>query len=63
MNEKTESEMKVWIVCNGCAYIVGVYDSEAAARAARTQAEFDGVVGAYIETVTMNETRTVGVEE
>lgn len=55
--------MKVWIVCNGCAYIVGVYDSEAAARAARMQAEFDGVVGAYVESVTMNETRTVGVEE
>lgn len=50
--------MKVWIVTNGCAYIVGVFDTEAAAKAARVQAEFDGVVGPYVEAVELNKVST-----
>ena len=50
--------MKLWIVTNGCAYIVGVFDTEAKARAARVQAEFDGVIGAYVEAVELNKVST-----
>ena len=50
--------MKVWVVTNSCAYIVGVFDTEAAAKAARVQAEFDGVVGPYIEAVELNTVST-----
>ena len=46
--------MKLWIVTNGCAYIVGVFDTEARARAARIEAEMNGVVGAYVEAVELN---------
>ena len=46
--------MKLWIVTNGCAYIVGVFDTEAKATAARVEAEMNGVVGAYVETVELN---------
>ena len=46
--------MKVYIVTNSCAFIVGVFDSEEKAKAARLQAEFDGAVGVYIETATLN---------
>lgn len=46
--------MKLWIVTNGCAYIVGVFDTEAQARAARLEAEMNGVVGAYVEAVELN---------
>lgn len=50
--------MKVWVVTNGCAYIVGVFDTEAAAKAARAQAEFDGVAGLYVEAVELNKVST-----
>lgn len=50
--------MKVWIVTNGCAYIVGVFDTEAAAKAARLEAEFDGVVGPWIQQVELNKVST-----
>ena len=49
--------MKLYIVTNSCAYIVGVYDNEGAARAARIIAEMNGVVNPYIETVIMNESK------
>ena len=50
--------MKLYIVTNSCAYIVGVYDTEASANAARVIAEFNGVVNPYIETVELNKTNT-----
>lgn len=50
--------MKVWVVTNGCAYIVGVFDTEAGARAARVEAEMNGVEGAYIEAVELNKVST-----
>lgn len=53
--------MKVWVVTNGCAYIVGVFDSEKKARSARLDAEMNGVVGAFVEEVEMNAVST-GVE-
>ena len=52
--QNKEQKMKLWIVTNGCAYIVGVFDTEAQARAARLEAEMNGVVGAYVEAVELN---------
>lgn len=46
--------MKLWIVTNSCAYIVGVFDSKQKADSARLEAELDGVVGAYVEPVELN---------
>lgn len=53
--------MKVYVVTNDCAFIVGVFDNEGAARAARIIAEMDGVVDPFIQQVELNQVFT-GVE-
>lgn len=57
--------MKVYIVANDCAFIVGVYDTEAQARSAHMLAIMDGVVDPWIQAVELNtvNTGTTGVEE
>jgi len=53
--------MKVYIVTNDCAFIVGVFDTQAKASAARMQAVMDGVVDPFIQQVELNQVFT-GVE-
>ena len=50
--------MKVYIVTNDCAFIVGVFDTQAAAGAARMQAVIDGVVDPWIQQVELNTVNT-----
>lgn len=49
--------MKLYIVTNSCAYIVGVFNDEKLAENALLIATLNGVVGPYIETVIMNESK------
>ena len=53
--------MKVYVVTNDCAFIVGVFDTQEKASAARMQAVMDGVVGPFIQQVELNQVFT-GVE-
>ena len=50
--------MKVYIVTNDSAYIVGVFDTQAAAGAARMQAVMNGVVDPWIQQVELNKVST-----
>lgn len=49
--------MKVWIAMNDCGYIVGVFDTEAQARAARLEAELRGVECVFVQSATINDSR------
>ena len=53
--------MKVYVVTNDCAFIVGVFDTQEKAGAARMQAVMDGVVDPFIQQVELNQV-SVGPE-
>jgi len=50
--------MKVYVVFNDCAFIVGVFDTQEKASAARMQAVLDGVVDPWIQQVELNQVFT-----
>lgn len=50
--------MNVWIVLNDSAFIVGVFDNYSDAVAARLKADFDGVVGAFVQQAKLNDVYT-----